>query len=93
MIIIPRVFRAGMTQNIGVNIFGKKSCEVGIRLYDSTRTVIRSEVKGHFQPNETGMLKLKVRNVSYHSLSACGRKKIIVASENIVKYSSTKSKN
>ncbi|CAB3996503.1 C3 and PZP-like alpha-2-macroglobulin domain-containing 8 isoform X1, partial [Paramuricea clavata] len=60
LIIVPRVFRAGTTQNIGINIFGNKSCDVRLTLDDSTKRGISSQARGHFQPNEAGMLKLQV---------------------------------
>jgi hypothetical protein len=65
------VFRAGTTHNIGINIFGRKPCDVGLRLFDPLKTGVIRQAWGHFQPNEAGMLKLQVRfrNVM-HFLSA-----------------------
>ena len=60
LIIVPRVFRAGTTQNIGINIFGNKSCDVRLTLDDSTKRGISSQARGHFRPNEAGMLELQV---------------------------------
>jgi hypothetical protein len=34
LIIVPRVFRAGTTQNISINIFGNKACDVRLTLDD-----------------------------------------------------------
>jgi hypothetical protein len=60
LIIVPRLFRTGTTQSIGVNIFGNKSCDVIFTLHDSEGSGISSQGKGHFQPNEAGMLELQV---------------------------------
>ena len=60
MIIVPRVFRAGTTQKIGVNIFGNKSCEVVITLSDATRPRINAYQKYRFHPNEAATVELKV---------------------------------
>ena len=54
------MFQAGVPQNIGINVFGNKSCDVEIGLYDSRKTGIQSKVDGHFEPNKPGVLELQV---------------------------------
>ena len=77
LITIPRVFTVGMTQKIGINIFGNKSCEVEIALYDSRKYDIQSKVEGHFKPSKTGVLELQVPQGLYKpkvTAKVCGVK-------------------
>jgi hypothetical protein len=60
LITIPRLFRAGTKQNVGVNIFGNKSCDVTLKLYDSARSGNKIQVQGRFRPNEAGVLEIQV---------------------------------
>ena len=59
MIVIPRVLRGGTTVNAGVNLFGKKSCGVELKLYDQSYSVV-SQASARFKPNEEGILKIEV---------------------------------
>ena len=59
MIVIPRVLRGGTTVNAGVNLFGKKSCDVELKLYDRSHSVV-SRASARFEPNEEGILKIDV---------------------------------
>ena len=78
LITIPRVFRAGTTQNVGINIFGNKSCDVTVTLYDSKTNGKSTNVEGHFKPNEAGVLKVQVSLRAIRNCIFSIRFKIIV---------------
>ncbi|CAB4032835.1 Hypothetical predicted protein, partial [Paramuricea clavata] len=76
LIVIPRVFRAGTTHNIGINIFGRIPCDVGLRLFDPINRGVIRQAWGHFQPNEAGMLELQVPEGLYKPrvlATVCGK--------------------